>query len=161
MICVALLTYAGRTNRTWQFCTGVFLCLLLSVAPFPFFAAEGRHVGCGTGFVDVMVEDTCNFGFTIRNIRDLGVRTIEPWMLKGLVSFPSGHSAAALLLVWAIWPIRLLRIPSLLLNLSMSLGAIVIGKHYLVDILGGYLLAWASISIVSRILPDNGADQRT
>jgi membrane-associated phospholipid phosphatase len=145
-ICVTLLAYAGRTNRTWQFCTGVFLCLLLSVAPFPFFAAEGLHVGCGHGFSDIMVEDTCNFASAIR---------------KGLVSFPSGHSAAALLLVWAVWPIRLMRIPSLLLNILMSIGAIVIGKHYLVDILGGYLLAWAAIVVVVRILPDRAAEPRS
>lgn len=150
-VVVALLAYTGRNDRAWQLITMSLFALILSVLPLPFFAAVGTHVGCGLKPADVIIlENTCNFADAIHQIRDLGVRTIEPWMEVGIVSLPSFHSAAAGILVWAIWPFPWLRLPFLILNTLMCIAAIVIGQHYLIDIVAGIALAGMTIAILRR-----------
>lgn len=149
MFCAFVLPAIGLSVRAWQFVTASVVCVLFCVLPFPFFAAEGAYAGCKSAFP--MIEDTCNFAIVIQQIRAAGPIVLEPWMQKGLVSFPSFHAAAGLLCVWAVWPIRHLRAPFLLLNAAMSVGAIVIGKHYFVDIPAGYAAAVIAIVLARRL----------
>jgi hypothetical protein len=46
-------------------------------------------------------------------LRDGSLRTLDLMHLAGVVTFPSFH-AAAVLYAWAVWPMRLLRLPNLL-----------------------------------------------
>lgn len=79
----------------------------------------------------------------------------------GILTFPSVHAATAALCAWAVWEIRLLRYPMLLLNAGMAVAAISHGSHYMVDIPAGVLLAAAciaSVSVVARkVRPTIGA----
>jgi len=65
--------------------------------------------------------------------------------LKGLVSFPGFHAAAAVMLGWGYWSLPWLRWLFLALNVAMTLSAIPIGGHDLADILAGILVAVLSI----------------
>lgn len=139
---VSVLAWKGRIDRSWQFVTICLVGLLLSVAPLPFFAALGSYVGCGQRFPDVAVlENTCSYSNAIHQISNLGIRTIEPWMEVGIVSFPSFHAAVAIFIVWSIWPFKLARFALCGLNILMCISAITIGQHYLIDIIGGFVLA--------------------
>jgi membrane-associated phospholipid phosphatase len=55
----------------------------------------------------------------------------------GLISFPSMHAAMAVLAATALWPYRALRVPVTALSVTLCIGAISEGGHYLVDILAG------------------------
>jgi hypothetical protein len=65
--------------------------------------------------------------------------------LAGIVAFPSFHCVSAILNVWAVWRVRLARLPLLLLNLLMIAATPLIGGHYLTDLIGGALVAVLTI----------------
>lgn len=63
----------------------------------------------------------------------------------GMVQFPSFHTIAGLLVIWAArgsWMI----IPMAVVNLTMIAAAIVYGGHYLVDIIASTLMVILGIS---------------
>lgn len=78
-----------------------------------------------------------------------GRHYIDESMITGLISFPSYHGCSAVLYVWAIWPLRYLRWPVVLLNVGMTFTAIVGGEHYLIDIIGGVILGWIAVRLTS------------
>ena len=65
--------------------------------------------------------------------------------LAGLITFPSFHSVSALLFVWASWPARRLRAPMVAINLTMLAATPIEGSHYLVDVIGGAMVALLSV----------------
>ena len=147
------LSFTGKIDRAWSFVTASFIAIILCVAPFPFFAARGLFVGCGLRSPNIkVIEVTCDYGRTIVAVHDHGVRAIETWMTVGLVSFPSFHVAAAILMSWALWPLRFARLPVVTWNSIMCIGAIVMAGHYFIDVLGGAIVAGLSLSAVRYLL---------
>jgi membrane-associated phospholipid phosphatase len=73
--------------------------------------------------------------------------------LEGIVTMPSFHAAAAILLGFTYWYIKSLRWLFLTLNVIMLASAVPVGGHYLVDVVAGSVIAAASILISHRILP--------
>ncbi len=71
---------------------------------------------------------------------------------SGIVSFPSFHVVLAILSAVALSSIRRLRVWAWMLCLLICFSAITTGWHYGVDVLGGVLLAGASIFATRRIL---------
>jgi hypothetical protein len=75
--------------------------------------------------------------------RTLGVlragvmKTIAFKNLEGLIAFPSFHTAAAVLYTWALWPMRAVRWPFLLLNTAVIATTPIGGSHYFADIIAG------------------------
>ena len=71
--------------------------------------------------------------------------------MEGLIAFPSYHTANAILFVWALWPLRLLRPVMLALNALLIASTPLAGAHYLVDLIGGALVAAGAIFLTSRL----------
>jgi membrane-associated phospholipid phosphatase len=71
--------------------------------------------------------------------------------MDGLISFPSFHTANAILIVWTLWPIHLLRFVLLPLNLLLIASTPLCGAHYVIDIVGGAAVAFAAILVTSRL----------
>jgi membrane-associated phospholipid phosphatase len=143
-----LLAITGHQTRAWQLLTASIIALVATILIFPFFPADGRYMLCGLKAPDVpLVQGFCDYGPIIHLIKDQGVRAIEKHMLVGMVSLPSFHASAALLLVWGVWGFKWLRAPMVVLNVLMLIGTIVIGQHYLIDIIGGLALGAAAIWI--------------
>jgi membrane-associated phospholipid phosphatase len=70
-------------------------------------------------------------------------------VLIGVATMPSFHTSGAILFVWALWPLsqlRLLRLPLAALAALITLSAIPVGGHYLVDVLAGVCVALVSIA---------------
>jgi membrane-associated phospholipid phosphatase len=65
--------------------------------------------------------------------------------VKGIVTFPSFHSTVAILLIYACWPIALLRYISIPLNLLVLMSTPVDGGHYFIDVIGGVAIAFLGI----------------
>jgi membrane-associated phospholipid phosphatase len=70
---------------------------------------------------------------------------------RGIVSFPSYHAAAAVLLSYLLRGIPVLFPVSLVVNAAMILGTPVLGGHYLVDVLAGLAVAGATILVIERV----------
>lgn len=76
--------------------------------------------------------------------------TIFTFPVKGIVTFPSFHSTVAVLLIYASWPVRWMRIPSVPLNALVLMSTPVDGGHYLVDVIGGIAIAMIAIGIAQE-----------
>jgi membrane-associated phospholipid phosphatase len=84
---------------------------------------------------------------------------IRPDVLNGVVTFPSFHAAAAILLGWGFWALRWIRWPAVALNIAMFLAAVPIGGHYVADILAG--AAAAVLAIKVAVILDRGTLTRS
>jgi membrane-associated phospholipid phosphatase len=86
------------------------------------------------------------------DLRDGTLRTINPLDNQGLVVLPSFHTVLAVLCAYAAWPLRILKIPLLALNLLIILCCPAEGGHYFVDLIAGIILAALTISLPGYIL---------
>jgi hypothetical protein len=89
---------------------------------------------------------------TLEGLRAGTLRIIDFDGMEGLISFPSFHTANAILFVWALWPIRLLRLPMLVLNFLLIASTPLAGAHYLVDLIGGAAVAFAATFATSWLV---------
>jgi membrane-associated phospholipid phosphatase len=76
-----------------------------------------------------------------------------PYPGAGIVTFPSYHSAVAVILMYASWPYRWLRLVIVPLNIAVLLSTPFNGGHYLSDVLGGVAIAYLGIILAERLLP--------
>jgi membrane-associated phospholipid phosphatase len=84
-------------------------------------------------------------------IRDGSLRIIDFGALTGVVTFPSFHAAAAVLYLWAFWPVRWIGPIALLVNIAMLLATPICGGHYFVDVFAGIAVAAAAIVAARQI----------
>lgn len=82
---------------------------------------------------------------TLEALRNGGLRVIDLGRLEGLISFPSFHTANAILFVWALWPIRILRFVLVPLNFLLIASTPLCGAHYVTDVVGGAVVAWGAV----------------
>ena len=80
-------------------------------------------------------------------VRDGSLRIIDFDTLTGIITFPSFHSAAAVLYLWAFWPVRWLGPIALVVNVAMLLATPICGGHYFADVFAG--IAIAAIAIMA------------
>jgi membrane-associated phospholipid phosphatase len=92
-------------------------------------------------------------------IRNSSRMVINPMELYGLVTFPSFHTAMALMTAAAWRDDRYLRWPMFIWNALVILSTLPIGGHYVVDVIAGaltwflvfrYGAAWANFIISAR-----------
>jgi membrane-associated phospholipid phosphatase len=147
---IAALFITHREKRGWIFLNAWVCSLAITVALFPFFPAVAA-----LNFYNVAAQQgshAADFVPFMQGIRNGGIRLIDMSSLKGIVTFPSFHASVAICLAWGFAGLPWLRWPFLLLNLFMLLATIVIGGHYLVDVIAGALIAcgaiWASKEIM-------------
>lgn len=69
----------------------------------------------------------------------------------GMIAFPSFHVVNCLLVTYAFRRYRYLLIPLLALNSFAIFSTMGLGYHYLVDVIGGFLLAYFSIKLADRL----------
>jgi len=97
---------------------------------------------------------------TLEGLRNGTIRSINFGRLEGLVPFPSFHTANAVLFVWALWPIRMLRVVLLPLNLLLIAATPLCGAHYATDIVGGAVVAFGTIAATAWLLRAQPANER-
>ena len=147
---VILLGYYGWTDRerdAWRFMARFWVAAILTLIVFRFMPAIGPLAYLWHGTVPYMPESALWQPELIPPLRLHAMHLIDLGTLRGLVSAPSFHTAAAVLYIVAAWPIRRLRIPLLLLNGAMLIATPVEGTHYLTDMLIGALVAGVAIGL--------------
>jgi len=70
---------------------------------------------------------------------------------QGILTFPSVHTATAIICAVSLWTIPWLRYPILVLNTGMVVSTLTHGGHYLVDVIAGAILAVAALWFVRRL----------
>jgi membrane-associated phospholipid phosphatase len=152
---VLLLFALGRSERCWTFATAWAMTLAATIAVFPFAPALGGYLHFGiqpAAVPGVRVPAAWMHAAILEPVRTGTLRTIGAGVLEGVVTFPSFHAAAAVLLGWGFWGLRWLRWPAAALNAAMFAAAVVIGGHYLVDIVAGGLIAAAAIASAKALM---------
>lgn len=145
---VSILFYTGNDSRAWRLATSAMIALIICASLYPFFPAVSAMAHYGV--YPIADHEAVVSGPVIAEIKN-GARVVTFSMLKGLITFPSYHAAAAVMLAWAAWPVRLIRWPVLALNVVMAVACVVVGSHYLVDVLGGVVIA--AVSLCASRLP--------
>lgn len=136
-VLIAVLFGLGLASRGWRLIFAWGLTLLLTLAVFPWLPA----LGSPPYFLDFMG--------TFHGARDGSLRLLGEDALTGIITFPSFHAGAAVLLGWGFAAVPKIGRPFVALNALMFASAI-IGGHYLVDLVAGGLIATAAI-VVSHL----------
>ena len=83
-----------------------------------------------------------------------GVRTVVTWRgAEGLITFPSFHTAWAMLLAWSVRKHKWLFAPSVLLNTAVIIATLTTGWHYFGDVVAGVVLGVGTIYLVHCLTP--------
>ncbi len=100
---------------------------------------------------DVVGQDAGIWHFVhFEALRSGAMRTIDPAAIEGLITFPSFHTALAVVTAWAFWRTCYIAVPALLLNLTVIASTVPVGGHYFVDVFAGAAIAGACIAGLAR-----------
>jgi membrane-associated phospholipid phosphatase len=143
-----VLSLTGRIERLQDFAVSLAVSLTITIAIFALFPALGWF-----GYLRIDPAAFPNLTFMasfVPHLEELHSGTLQAIPIddiRGIISFPSYHAAAAALAVWALWPIHLTRLPLLILNVVMIASTPIEGTHYAVDVIGGLAVSALSVLI--------------
>jgi membrane-associated phospholipid phosphatase len=132
-----------------QFVTALMLALMITILISIFVPAIGCYQLLGLTPADVPNVNVTAFllgQHDIPAVRDGSLRHLELLKLAGIVTFPSFHTASAVLFAWAFAPVRLFGPMALVTNALMIASTPVVGGHYLIDVVAGAGLAIGTIA---------------
>ncbi|WP_164488892.1 MULTISPECIES: phosphatase PAP2 family protein [Sphingobium] len=147
-LAILLLCGLGHPALAYRFMTAWGMCLLLTIVMFPFFPAVAafHHYNVDPAQMPgATAWASWHLEALMEELRSGAKATLDSDALTGIITMPSFHAASAILLIFAFWPFPWLRWPFLLLNMVMFASAVPVGGHYLVDTLGGLMLALIAI----------------
>ncbi len=146
----------SRLIRLQQFVLALNIALAVTIVISIFVPAVGTYYGLNLSPAERFpLLDSSNYVAQLRDIvalRNGSLRHLELFKLVGIVSFPSFHTASAVLYCWALWPVRGLRWVTIGLSTWMIAATPVIGAHYVIDVVGGAAVAGGSIFLAVRLL---------
>ncbi len=147
IILLAALELLGHHNQARAFLLWFMVSAIATVG-------IGILIPAAGAFVYYHLPEASSTGYVAQwaGLRNGTLRTFNPFEVQGLVVFPSFHATLAVLCAYAAWPLRILKIPLLALNLLIILSSPVEGGHYFIDIIAGIILAALTISLPGHIL---------
>lgn len=150
-----LLTMTLQLVRLQHFVLSLSIALIMAIVISALIPAIGTYYGLGVLPAETFpLIDSSNYAMQLRDIealRDGSLRQLGLFKLAGIVSFPSFHTASAILYIWALWPVRGLRWVTIIVNVWMIAATPVVGAHYMIDIIGGIGVAIGSILLAKHI----------
>lgn len=144
-----VLAATRRFARLQQFVTALMLALMITILISIFVPAIGCYQLLGLMPADVPNVNVTAFllgQHDIPAVRDGSLRHLELLKLAGIVTFPSFHTASAVLFAWAFAPVRFFGPMALVTNALMIASTPVVGGHYLIDVVAGAGLAICAIA---------------
>lgn len=154
MLVAVIAVGAGHTERAWAFVTASAVGAIVTMIIYPFVPAAGPCIHYGLSFEEfgALGEFPWQFGPELARLREQSGGVIRAESVFAMVSFPSYHAVAAVLFAWTVWPIKWARTPFLILNALMLAATVVIGIHYVSDVLGGVLVAGFAITLSRKLV---------
>ena len=163
---VLVLGFTGRLAwlrvYTLAFIFAALSCIVIS-ALVP---AEGVWMFEGLKHSDPLLPVSNGAWPVYAALRDGSLRLLMARGAEGIITFPSLHAGLAVILIVALWPVRVLRWVSAVLNTLMLVATPIDGAHYLTDVLAGIVVAAVSLlaarALVARFAPqsDTAADEK-
>lgn len=145
-LAVILPIVAGRKEAAERFALSNAIAFLIALPIFALLPAVGPWVGFHfqPSHGQALCEQSIRALHSMANIATLDAGST--------VTFPSFHVIWAVLSAAALWPFRPLRIPVAIVASLIICSTVATGWHYVVDVLGGILLAWAALWMAQRML---------
>ena len=149
------LRYRNRDDL-WEYVFHYHFCLIVCVAALAVFPAA-----CPIQFYGV--TPTIEQSRVVAHITALRAGTfhvISFMDMDGLVSVPSFHAAAGLMVTWAFRRHRALFLPLAVLNTLMVAATFVSGVHYVIDVIAAFVLFGISLGAYRALVkrPQQAAD---
>lgn len=156
-----------RLVRLQLFVGATSLALAVTIAISALTPAVGTYYGLNVSPAEFTSLDTSFYLAQWNDILALragSLRHLELFKLAGVVSFPSFHAASGVLYMWALWPVRRIGLLAFGMNTLMIAATPTIGAHYMIDVIGGVVVAAASIIAVkychSQIAGKRAGDEK-
>jgi hypothetical protein len=143
---LVLLWATGREMRGWVLLSAWAIALVVTMIIFTFVPA----IGAPPFFL--------NYMDTLRHARDGSLRVLGTQVLAGIITFPSFHAAAAVLLGWGFAPIPRIGRFFVVWN-ALMLASALVASHYLIDLIAGGAIGSASIWAAKRVLARASAER--
>lgn len=150
----------GERERAYRFLAEFWLAAIITLILFSLMPAVGPFSYLWHGPIPYMPESEMWQSGLIPALRDHGVQVVDLGHLRGIVSAPSFHTAAAVLYIAMGWRIPALRWPIVALNAAMLLSTPVEGTHYLIDMILGAFVALTALALI-RLTMRTGAMERS
>jgi len=148
-----VLGWSGRYGRLQQFTLAFALALIATTIISGLVPALGAYDELGLK-LDPQVFTSGAYVASTHDmplIRDGSLRELDIFHLVGIVTFPSFHACAAVLYLWAFWPVRWARPIALASNGLMLVATPIGGAHYFVDVFAGMGVAVLAIAAAGWI----------
>ena len=140
--------YRDRT-ALWEYAFHFQVCLLGTLACFALFPARVPFSVYGVESILDQSRFLAHFG----GVRSGLMTVIDPSNLEGLVSFPSFHTAGALMTTWALRRSRIWVTLLGVLNTGLIAATVLLGVHYFIDLLGAVALCGVSLALYRLLIP--------
>ena len=153
VLTVPVLAFTGRARRLRDFLVLFAMtagAVVLASALWPSLGAYSYH-----GLPDLLLPAFADprAGWEqvphITALRDGSMRQIPLDDMRGLVSFPSFHTALAIVTTWALLDVPILGLVAVGVNALLILATPSNGNHYLADVAGGGAIALAALFVVT------------
>ena len=152
-VVIVLLSKDDRESELQNFLETYALAFLATILLAILFPAHGMCPSAQAMTMDTwksVIPAGCSFVPVYESLRSGALTEIATNHLDGLVTFPSFHTTAAILLAWSVRNVPVARWVFLVLNVLMIAATPTHGGHYLVDVIAGGALAVLSIALLSR-----------
>jgi hypothetical protein len=141
--CALAIAVSGRAERAAEFAWIYVLCILVAAVSAIFFPALGSTVYHGIEGISGLPVDAGNFHLPIvEYYRNDPSAVFSPGKMTGVVTFPSFHTVMAMVVPYALRGKGFVFLFAVSWASLVILSSVVIGGHYLVDLVAG-CLCWA------------------
>jgi membrane-associated phospholipid phosphatase len=140
---VLCLAFTGRLIQLRVYTLAFVFAALLTIATSAMLPAAGAwpHYGLTAADSPHVLPTVSTSWPVFYGLRDGNFRALVAVGSEGIITFPSLHAALAVILIVALWPIRLLRWVILIVNSVMLAATPIDGSHYFTDVLAGIVVA--------------------
>jgi hypothetical protein len=154
LVLVMILGSRANPNEIGKICIAIALCGLATSAfwlAFPSFGAV--TVFWMPQAIEAQLHATVDnaYGRHLLGVLVSGPGRIDTQAIKGMVGFPSFHTAEALITVLFARNVKRLFVPFAAYNSLNLLACLIQGGHHLIDLIGGLAMAAAAIWISGRL----------
>jgi membrane-associated phospholipid phosphatase len=145
-VCIAcglVLAASGRISRAQELAFAFTFCILFASTVSIFFPALGSTVYHGIEGLPGLPSTAGNFHMaTVAYYRDDPMATFDLGKIQGIVTFPSFHMVMAIMVPYAIRGTGIATWFAGAWAVLVTISAVVIGGHYIVDLLAG-VITWS------------------
>jgi membrane-associated phospholipid phosphatase len=153
-VLIFALVATGKLQRLRIFLLAWALSLAVVIAIFPFVPAVGYYLHYGVPQTDmpgVYVAVAWRHLEILQPLRDGALRGVHFASYAGIVTFPSFHAAAAVVLAWGFYGVPVLRWPGIIVNVLMLVSSMPVGAHYIIDLVAGMIIAFGALIVVKHL----------